>query len=124
MSLFPKGTIDAMKNQREQAMNDTFKAWTTEADESTSDPYDSTETVHYDGKASITGDLVAFTRGEDGTEALDADATAVLPLVGAGVEDAMLDARCEGTFRGQTREGRVVETRRREVTVAVAVRWD
>jgi len=124
MSFFPQGTIDMMGTARETAMGDHLKAWDTEADEATEDPYDSTETVHYDGKASLQSDVKALRRDPAGDQALEAEATAIIPLVDKGVEDALLSSRCKASFRGQVRTGRVTETRRREVTLAVGIAWD
>jgi hypothetical protein len=124
MSFFPQGTVDMMRSARETAMADQLKVWDTEADDATEDPYDSTETVHYDGKASLQSDVKALRRDPAGDQALEAEATAITPLVEKEVEDALLDSRCKADFRGQVRIGRVTETRRREVTLAVGIAWD
>ncbi|WP_103030026.1 hypothetical protein [Salinibacter altiplanensis] len=122
--MIPQGTIDAIQGQREAAMRDEARFFTVEADESTDAPYDTTETTHYDGPASVREDVKALRRDPAGDASLDADAAVMVPLVEEAVEDAFLDGRCEAIFRGRTREGRVTETRRRDATVAVGVAWD
>ena len=104
-------------------MRDHARVYDVVEDTSTTDSYDTKEVDQYDGKASVHTDSKALRRTERGDEELDADAVVVLPLVDDTVEDALLDARCEATFRGQTRTGRVTETRRREVTVVLMVDW-
>lgn len=104
-------------------MGDHARFFTVEEDETTEDAYDTTETTHYDGQASIHTDRSGLDRNVQGDRLPDADAFIVLPMIGADVEDALLDARCEATFRGQARTGRVKETRRREVSVLVLVDW-
>ncbi len=122
--MIPSGTRKAMASMREGAMADEARFFSVEKDESTGEPYDTTETTHYDGKASVRTDTKALRRDSAGDEALDADAVVLVPLIEGPVEDTLLDVRCEATFRGQTRTGRVTETRRRDVTVAVGVEWD
>lgn len=130
MTLVPEGTIDAAAETWQGAMDDTLTVWRVEEDTQTASQYDTTKTELYgpntsphDGKASVSADTTAFQQAESGDQSLEADAVVTLPLISASVEDDLLDKRCEATFRGQTRTGRVVETRRREVTVQVAVEW-
>lgn len=129
MGLMPQGTIDALASVREQAMTDRLRVWETAADEATDARYDTTQneiygpsTPPHHGKASVTDDLQAFARTEEGGEMLDADLLVTLPLVEGDVERRMLDQPCQVAFRGRTKQGRVVRTARREVTVQALIR--
>jgi len=130
MSFAPNATFDELEGVAQDFMRDTFTAWEVTEDTATSDKYDTTETEIYgpntdphQGKASVSADTTAFERPQSGDERLDADAVVTLPLVDASVEDALLDAQCEATFRGRTKTGRITGTRRRDVTVQVLVEW-
>lgn len=122
--MIPQGTIDAIQGQRKAAMRDQARFFSVEADEATDKPYDTTETTHYDGRASVREDVKALRRDPAGDASLEADAAVIVPIVEEAVEDALLDGRCVATFRGRQRTGRVTETRRRDATVAVGVKWD
>lgn len=113
-----------MESLRERAMRDEARFFDVEEDTATSGPYDTTETTHYDGKASVRTESRELRRRSEGDDFWDADAVVVLPLIGSSVEDALPQSRCEASFRGQTRTGTVGATRRREVTVLVGVEWD
>jgi len=130
MSILPEGTLDAAAAHWEGAMTETLTAWAVEADTGTPDKYDTTKTElygpntsPYEGKASVSEDTTTFARSEDGDEELDADAVVTLPLIGAGLETRLLDKPCEATFRGRTKEGRILRTARRDVTVQLLVEW-
>ncbi len=122
--MIPQGTFDAIKTQRTAAMRDEARFFTMEADDTTEGAYDATETVHYDGAASVRTQARELRRQADGDAFQEADAIVVLPLIESTAEDALQESRCEATFRGQTRTGTATETRRRDVTILVGVRWD
>lgn len=121
---FTQGNRDMMATLRQRAMRDEARFFDVEEDTSTDDPYDKTETTHYDGKASVRTESRELQRRSEGDDFWEADAIIVLPLIDSSVEDALPQSRCEATFRGQSRTGTVDATRRRDVTVLVGVEWD
>lgn len=130
MSFAPNTTFDELEGVAQDFMRDTFTAWEVTEDTATEDKYDTTRAEIYgpntdphQGKASVTEDTSAFERDEQGGESLGADAVVKVPLIGAGLEARLLDKKCKATFRGRAKEGRILETRRRQVTVLVAVQW-
>jgi len=127
---FLDDTFDELGGVAQDFMRDTFRAWEVTEDPNTPDPYDTTEAEIYgpttdphQGKASVSEDVSEIARTDQGGESLEADAVVTLPLIGAGLEARLLDKKCEATFRGQAKTGRVTETSRRRVTVQVLVEW-
>jgi len=121
---------DPVAKRLEREFEDTFTAWVVEADDTTPDEYDTTQTEVYGpntdphvGAASISEDTSGIARNDDGGETPDADAVVTLPLVSENIEDDLLDSKCEGTFRGKTRQGRVISTSRGEITILLTVEW-
>ena len=126
----PDSTFEELEGVSQAFMDDTLTVWETVEDTSTEDPYDTTQNELYgpivaphEGIASVTEDMTELAREASGDATLDADAAVRIPMIGGDLEKSLIDKDCEATFRGQTRTGMVVGTRRRRVTVLVLVEW-